>query len=143
MKQFQKMRQLLCVMLVLTLASFTYPVKKTGDAPRTVKTKTNLFDSPVYFINYSGAASGMTVYIGSNAVAIDDNTGSLGYYPEGSYGLNIVKGTPDDTPRYVQIEDPNYEGTGPFYEFYWSSGDFSSSINVNTTWNNVSVGYLQ
>ena len=128
------------MMLVLTLASFTYPVKKMADTPRTAKT--HLSNYTVYFINYGGAGSNMSIDISGDPVVTDDNTSSLGSYPEGSYGFAISKLTPDNTLRYVQVEDPNYQGPPP-YQYFWSSGDFYGTINVNDIWDNISVGYVQ
>lgn len=136
------MKQLLSMTLVFTLASFISPTRKMGDGKQPVKTK--LFDSKVWFTNSDGAANDMTVYIGSYQYA--PYAGSyyndlIGEFPEGSYGLTISKSTPDNTPRYLTIEDPNYQNW-PSQYYYWSSGDFYGSINVNTTWNNIAVGFL-
>jgi len=135
------MKQVLGIMLVLALTSFAVPGSKTTGAPEAVKAKAP-FNSTVYLANYGGAANDMVIYIGAysfNTTYADPNNfwqETIGYLPEGSYGLLISKLTPDSTPRRVYIEDPFYQDQ---FGFYWSTGDFSGSINVNTTFNYISV----
>jgi hypothetical protein len=137
------MKQLLSLMLVFSLSSFISPARKMGDGKQPVKTK--LFDSAVWFANSDGAANDMTVYIGSYQYA-PPYAGSfynevIGYFPEGTYSLTISKNTSDNTPRYITIEDPYYQNN-PSQYYYWSTDTFYGSINVNTMWNYITVGFL-
>lgn len=136
------MKQLLSVMLVCTLASFNFPASQKTDTQQPVKINFSTYS--VWYINYGGAGSDLTVSIGPNqwVTPSEEGTQFLGSAEEGSYGLSITKNTPDSTPRYVQLEDPFYEGTPPFYYFYWSTGDFYGSFNINSTFNEISVGWL-
>ena len=132
------MKQLFCILLVCTLASFNTPSEKT-----TFQTYS------IYFINYSGAGSDITVTLGNNQWVTpytDPGNGgffTLGQAEEGGYGLTLHQNSPDGLPRYVQIEDPNYQYPVPNRPwYYWSSGDFYGSLQVNDIVNTISVGYL-
>ncbi len=134
------MKQLLCILLVCTLASFNFPSPNTTAAPQPVRS-----DYSVNFINYGGAGSDLTITMGSTQWVTWSFEGqiTLGQLPEGGYGLTLSQNNPDGLPRYVQIEDPNYQypiPNRPWY--YWSSGDFYGSVQVNDIITTISVGYL-
>jgi hypothetical protein len=136
------MKQLLSIMLVFALASFTSPGRQSTDVRQAVKTQTPV-NSTVWLANYSGAANDMVITIGStsfNTTYFDPSWGfaqeTVGYFPESNYYLQIAKITPDAVPRRVYIEDPYYQDQSGYY---WSTGDFTGSINVNPTFNYISV----